>query len=439
MIDPNPTPSGPAPVDFASLERIGLNPALRHSVVQALMDDARITTDQGLRPLQPFRVIEVQRAQVLLHDGSHVHAARLLPELPRELDAANDAIAAGDWVLAAPDAQGDLWVHRRVPPINQIARRLHDGRDKVARAVIVANVDTALLTMGLDADFNLRRLDRYLALARLAAVDPLVILTKADLCRDVDDRVDAVRAMLPPLAQAIALNGLDAAATRATLLPWLQPGHTLVLLGSSGAGKSTLTNALLGEATQDTGPHARFARCPPRGLSVASGGRAPLTGPHARFARCPPGPARATSCPQGLSVASGGRAPLTGPVRDGDGRGRHTTTARTLYRLPGGACVIDTPGIRTLRLDTDEAGLQGAFGEMAALAARCRFRDCRHASEPGCAVRDAMAPDRLKSFQKLAREASRDSMTLLDRQRQHAMWRQRARASRALQKTRERP
>ncbi len=122
---------------------------------------------------------------------------------------ADDALAVGDWVLAAPDAQHELWVHRRVAPLNQIARRLHDGRDKVARAVIVANVDTALLTMGLDADFNLRRLDRYLALARLANVEPLVVLTKADLCPDVDLRVDAVRAMLPPLAQVIAVNGLE--------------------------------------------------------------------------------------------------------------------------------------------------------------------------------------------------------------------------------------
>jgi ribosome biogenesis GTPase len=387
MIDTDPTATHAASdlsevegPDFAALERIGLNPALRRSVMQALADDAHITEGRHPLPLQPFRVTEVQRAQVLLHDGKHTHAARLLPELPRELAAADDAVAAGDWVLAAPDAQGDLWVHRRVPPANQIARRLHDGRDKVARAVIVANVDTALLTMGLDADFNLRRLDRYLALARLAHVDPLVVLTKADLCRDVNARLDAVRAMLPPLTQAIAVNGLDAAATRAALLPWLQAGQTLVLLGSSGAGKSTLTNALLDAATQDTGP-----------------------------------------------------------VRAGDGRGRHTTTARTLHRLPGGACVIDTPGIRTLRLDTDEAGLQGAFDEMAALAARCRFRDCRHEHEPGCAVRETMAPERLKSFRKLAREASRDSMTLLDRQRQHAMWRQRSRASRALQKARERP
>ncbi len=374
MIDPD---------HLARLQGIGLNPSLQRAVLQTLSehDDDHRSTDPDARPcaLEPWRVVEVQRSHVLLHDGRAACSARLLPKVVRALLDHDDAVAVGDWVLAAPDAQGDVWVHARVPPMNHIARRLHDGRDKVSRAVIVANVDTALLTMGLDADFNLRRLERYLALARLAAVEPLVVLTKADLCSSADSRLDAVRAMLPPLTQALAVNGLDEHTVRAALLPWLQPARTLVLLGSSGAGKSTLTNALVGHATQDTGP-----------------------------------------------------------VRAGDSRGRHTTTVRTLHRLPGGACVIDTPGLRTLRLDTDEAQLLAAFDEVATLAKACRFRDCRHESEPGCAVRDGVAPERLKTFRKLGREAARDSMTLLDRQREHALWRQRSRASRALSKARSR-
>jgi ribosome biogenesis GTPase len=428
MIDPN---------RLARLQSIGLNPALLRSVLQALTDHdphanepshpttpTNPTTDPpgnpttkdttkdttNPHPLEPFRVVEVQRSHVLLHDGRHASPARLLPALPRSLAADDDAVAVGDWVLAGPataptsgaeapplegssDDDGDagheprharagvssdLWVHARVRPLNQIARRLHDGRDKVSRAVIVAKVDTALLTMGMDADFNLRRLERYLALARLAGVEPLVVLTKADLCGGVDQverRLEAVRAMLPPLAQALAVNGLDASAASAALLPWLQPARTLVLLGSSGAGKSTLTNALLGHAAQDTGP-----------------------------------------------------------VRARDSRGRHTTTARTLHRLPVGACVIDTPGLRTLRLDADEVHLQRAFDDVTTLAQRCRFRDCRHEAEPGCAVRDGIAPERLRTFHKLGREAARDTMTILERQRQHAAWRQRSRASRARSK-----
>ncbi len=358
------------------LQSIGLNPALQRSVWQALNDDSVRPQDEGLRPLLAWRVVEVQRTQVLLHDGDAAQPARVLPMVHQALHEADDALAVGDWVLATPDAHGDLWVHQRITPTNQIARRLHDGRDKVARAVIVANVDTALLTMGLDHDFNLRRLERYLMLAKLASVEPLVVLTKADLARDLAQRLDAVRAMLPPLAEVLAVNGLDTHATRGALLPWLQPCRTLVLLGSSGAGKSTLTNALLGQTTQDTGP-----------------------------------------------------------TREGDGRGRHTTTARTLHALPGGACIIDTPGLRTLRLDTEEGALQGAFEDVAQLASQCRFRNCRHAAEPGCAVREGLAAERLRSYQKLSREAARDSMTLLDRQRQHALWRQRSKQSRETGKT----
>ena len=167
----------------------------------------------------------------------------------------------------------------------------------------------------------------------------------------------------------MALNALDAAAAM-LLAPWLAAGQTLVLLGSSGAGKSTLTNTLLGVAVQDTGD-----------------------------------------------------------VRVGDGRGRHTTTVRSLHRLPGGACVIDTPGVRTLRPATDVAG--AGFTDVMALAQRCRFRDCRHQGEPGCAVRDGVEADRLANFHKLEREHKRDTMTGLERREQLGVWKSRGRAARA--------
>ena len=148
-----------------------------------------------------------------------------------------------------------------------------------------------------------------------------------------------------------------------------------MLLGSSGAGKSTLTNTLLGAHVQDTGA-----------------------------------------------------------VREHDSRGKHTTTSRSLHPLPGGACVIDTPGLRALRPDVDEATLAWLFDDIGRLALRCRFRDCRHREEPGCAVREGVGADRLRNYHKLMREARRDTMSLLERQQQMSVWRARGKATRAWMK-----
>jgi ribosome biogenesis GTPase / thiamine phosphate phosphatase len=346
------------------LQAIGLTPALRQ----------RIDTDPGLQAAAvtaPFlcRVTEVQRDALSLHDGEQQTLARLHPGL----HAHGDPPAVGDWVLASSDTHGQWWVQRRVPPATQLARRLHDGREKVTRSVIVSNVDTALLVMGLDHDWNLRRLERYLALARLSDLQAVVVLTKADLCpgAELAARRAAVRGVLPPGVEAVALNALGDEPAR-LLAPWLQPAHTLVLLGSSGAGKSTLTNALLGESVQ-----------------------------------------------------------TVGASRADDGRGRHTTTARSLHRLPGGACVIDTPGLRTLRLDADAGTLAGVFDDIATLAARCRFRDCRHQGEPGCAVGAATEPARLRNFHKLQREARLDTLSALERREQRQQWKVRHKAARA--------
>jgi len=347
---------------LARLRRIGLTQGVLQQLAQQLPDD---------ETLQLQRVIEVQREHVLLHDGQTMTPARPMPRLLVELQDAADALAVGDWVLARPDDWGHWWVHQRMPPLSQIARRLHDGRDKVARVVIVSNVDTAVLTMGLDHDFSLRRLERYVTLVRLAGVEAVVVLTKADLCADVPRRLADVQAMLPPGVEALAVDGQQDHAA-AALGPWLAEGRTLVLLGSSGAGKSTLTNTLCGAPLQDTGG-----------------------------------------------------------TRKGDGRGRHTTTARTLHRTNAGACIIDTPGLRTLRLDTDEAALDGVFDDVSTLALRCRFRDCRHEAEPGCAVRGGLPAERLRSYHKLQREARRDTMSALDRQRQLSEWKARGRVGKA--------
>ena len=264
----------------------------------------------------------------------------------------------GDWVLVVNDDSDARWVTSCVPPLTQIVRRNSSG----ARQPLVSNVDTALLVMGLDGDFNLRRLERYLAMVKPAGIWPVVILTKRDLCDDVNQRLDALRDRLP---RDIAVHAVDARApaTALELAPYFGADQTIVVLGSSGAGKSTLTNTLLG-----------------------------------------------------LDVQS------TGDVRDDDSRGRHTTTSRSLHRLPTGGCVIDTPGLRGLRPDIDEADLAKTFGDIEALSEHCRFRDCRHQDEPGCAVRDGVASDRLHNYQKMLREIRRDTLTPLQRREQLSVW-----------------
>ncbi len=347
--------------NFSRLRRWGLKP------LQMQAAAATLAADPEARLL---RVTQVQREGLTVHDGTAEGEARLLPALRHELEAQADAIACGDWVLARDDGHGTWWAFARLPPLTQLARRLHDGRDKVERVVIVSNVDTALLVMGLDGDFSLRRLERFVALARLAGVEPVVVLTKADLCADAEGRREQVVAAVGPGVPALALDARSPAAA-AALAPWLLEGQTLVLVGSSGAGKSTLTNALAGHEVADTGGQ-----------------------------------------------------------RKGDGRGRHTTTVRTLHGTPEGACLIDTPGLRTLRLDGDAAALDAVFDDIASLALQCRFRDCRHESEPGCAVRDGVPAARLKNFHKLQREARRDQVTALERKAEVAQWKSRARNAR---------
>src|SRR5262245_8476605 len=200
----------------------------------------------------PMRVIEMRRDAVCLHDGHHEVLAMLPPALAQSL--ADDALAVGDWVLAEQPAPGRWRVIERVPPLTQIARRTNDGRGAAKRQVLVANVDTALLVMGLDRDFNARRLERYLALSHLAAVPAVLVLTKADTLEEATlrRRIDEAREALGPDTPLLALDA-RAPHSAALLAPWLARGQTAVMLGSSGAGKSTLTNTLCGEPVQDTG------------------------------------------------------------------------------------------------------------------------------------------------------------------------------------------
>ena len=350
--------------DFERLRALGLTPALAGSAAGMQLPDGG--------PSALMRLTEVHRDAVRVHDGRDLHNARAVPRLLRALDDEETALAVGDWVLARVDAHDGVTVQALVPRFSHIARRDADGR----RHPVVSNVDTVVLVMGLDDDFNLRRLERYLALVHGSGVLPVVVLTKCDVIAPevAAAQCAALRGRLPAAIDLLMVDATDAAAARA-LQPYASAGQTLVLLGSSGAGKSTLTNTLLGTSMQDTGA-----------------------------------------------------------VREHDSRGKHTTTARSLHCLSGGACVIDTPGLRALRPDVDEATLAASFGDIEALAARCRFRDCRHRDEPGCAVRAGVDADRLRNYHKLLREARRDTMSLLERQQQVSVWKARTRAGRARMK-----
>lgn len=320
-------------IDFASLRHIGLTQAIANQL--KLLDTPSATA-------RLVRVTEVHRDAAVVHDGTCQFRSRSLPR--------DDGIAVGDWMLVQRQAGDEYWLGARLEPITHLARRTADGR----RQPLASNIDTALLVMGLDHDFNLRRIERYLAMVHAAGVAPVVVLTKADIAANAGERLDQLRDRLPGNVPMFAVNGMGDEA-RTLLAPWMGVGQSLILLGSSGAGKSTLTNTL-----------------------------------------------------------SGG-AQATGGVREDDSRGRHTTTARSLHLCAGGACIIDTPGLRSLQPDIDEEELSAAFEDIDALAGKCQFRDCRHEAEPGCAVREVVDPDRVRNYHKLLREARRGQQTQLDR------------------------
>ena len=253
----------------------------------------------------------------------------------------------GDWLLIDEARRAVRLLDRR-----SVFTRKSAGTARRVQ-LIAANIDTMLLLTSANQDFNLARLERFLALASKVHVTPVVLITKADLAEDVAPYIASVRRLMP----GIAVAAFDARSADAAeqLKPWLAPGKTLVLLGSSGVGKSTLVNSLMGRLLQET---------------------------------------------QG--------------VRGGDDKGRHTTSGRSLHRLANGAWLMDTPGIRELQLIDAAQGVDDVFDDVTQLAANCRFSNCTHASEPGCAVQQALnsgaldAP-RLARYQKLQGQERKNS------------------------------
>jgi ribosome biogenesis GTPase len=268
---------------------------------------------------------------------------RLAGRLRHEAASAADLPAVGDWVALREET-----VHAVLPRRSAFTRKA--AWSPTEAQVLAANLDTVFVVSGLDGDFNLRRLERYLTLAWESGATPALVLTKADLCEDVGGSLleaEQVAFGVPAhVVSNVTGEGLD------ELSPYLAPAKTVALLGSSGVGKSTLANRLLGAELQATKEIAE------------------------------------------------------------DGRGRHTTTSRQLLRLPGGALLVDTPGLREIQLWDADEGIEEAFADVDELAAGCRFNDCAHRREPGCAVQAAidegrLPRERLQSYRALQRELAR--------------------------------
>jgi ribosome biogenesis GTPase len=308
--------------------------------------ESQLRPEDGSDPVVA-RIAADHRGAYEVWSASGAGSARLAGRLRAEPDEGG-LPAVGDWVvLASAPAPDRTTVIDRVLNRRTVFTRGAAGREARTQ-IVAANVDLGFAVCGLDEDFNLRRIERYVARLWASGAQPAVILSKADLCHDVAARVAEVEGSAPgvPIHVTSALQGDGLAEVRGAL----RRGMTFAFVGSSGAGKSTLINALLGEE--------RMA---------------------------------------------------TGEVRARDGRGRHVTTHRQLVLLPTGGLLLDTPGMRELAL-VDAEGLDGVFGDLAALAARCRYRDCRHDAEPGCAVKEAVASgeldaERLEHLRKLEREA----------------------------------
>ncbi|MGI4717889.1 MAG: ribosome small subunit-dependent GTPase A [Janthinobacterium lividum] len=333
-------------IDFPTLHGIGFKQYFLSQLSQLSQQSEGTATSPQQRLA---RVTAVQRDWMTLDDGREAFSGRSARFVGAEPP------VVGDWVLVR-ESRGEYWIEHTLEPTTRLSRRTPSGRQ-----VLASNVDTALLLMGLDNDFNPRRMERYIALVRACEVAPVMVLTKSDIGADAEEKIAQLRQRIPEDVPALALHPGEQS-DAGVLAPWLGRGQTLVLLGSSGVGKSTLTNALTGS----------------------------------------------------------GQA--TGGTRVGDDRGRHTTTARSLHRCPSGACIIDTPGLRAWQPDADEGELGLSFNDITALAGECQFRDCAHESEPGCAVRGVVDADRLQNYRKLLREAHRAERTALERIAERDRW-----------------
>ena len=298
-------------------------------------------TSYAERGLEPARVVAEHRGGYLVRGERDERLARARGRL-RDDEIWGGMPAVGDWVAICDAPQGLAAIEAVLPRRTKVSRKT--PWLKAVEHVLVANVDVVLLVTGLDGDFNARRLERYLVAAWDSGADPVIVLTKTDVCDDplLVAEAEAVGAGVPVVSLSnVTGEGIDG------VRAFLRPGATVALLGSSGAGKSSLANRLAGRTVMPIGDLRR------------------------------------------------------------DNRGRHTTRHRQLLVLPGGALLVDTPGLRELQVW--EGDVDDAFADVAELAAQCRFNDCAHQTEPGCAVNEALDsgdldPERFASYRRLQRE-----------------------------------
>ncbi len=262
-------------------------------------------------------------------------------------------ITVGDWLLL-----DDTNRFQRLLERSSLFSRKAAGT-KVDTQLIAANVDTVFIVSSMNMDFNLNRIERYLALANEANANPVIVLTKQDCCDHPQDYLSRVQ-RLNPLLEVVTVNSLDENSVE-QLKTWCSTGETIVLIGSSGVGKSTIVNTLVGLETQ-----------------------------------------------------------LTHSIREDDDKGRHTTTGRSIHFLASGGMLLDTPGMRELQIVNCEYGVEETFPEILKFARQCKFSDCKHDSEPGCAVKKAIEAGgldkrRLASYQKLLREQAFNAATLVEK------------------------
>jgi len=320
--------------NFYSLSQLGWKPFFQQQLDLEEWENATLG-----------RVVSQERSAIIVQTPE----SRMLIQVTMDMP----LFSVGDWILL--DSSGAFV--RLLERFSLFSRKAAGEKSHVQ--LIASNIDTLFIVSSMNRDFNLNRIERYLALANETGVEPVIVLTKLDICDEPELYIEQIKAM-DPFLQSVTVNSLDQASVR-KLDEWCVEGRTVALLGSSGVGKSTLINTLLGESAQETNA-----------------------------------------------------------IREDDAKGRHTTTSRTIHFLSSGGLLLDTPGMRELQLAGCEQGVEETFSEITELAEQCRFGDCQHEHEPGCAVRAAVDSGRLderrlSNYLKLIKEQAFNSATLAEK------------------------